>query len=79
MAGTYTSAEHEKTTLTINQDGTFVYNPYGSGTYKVDGSNIAMTNPMWGATTGKIEGGTLVFPEGLNKFGKTFMGTWVRQ
>jgi hypothetical protein len=79
ISGTYRNDSYPNATLLLNKDGTFVHDPKGSGSYNVNGDTIAVSNPMFGAAMGKIEGNKLVFPKGENMFGRAFSGTWAKQ
>lgn len=50
-----------------------------SADYAIEGNKIIVTNPIFGAAEGSIEGNTLVFPSAKGVVAGIFRGTWVKQ
>lgn len=67
IEGKYVSTEDSEHYLELNSDGTFFYHEKlgsYSGTYEVKGDKIRLITPTGRAAEGKIEGDTLIDPDG---------------
>jgi hypothetical protein len=76
-AGIYVSSRNPQVTLELKGDGTFIgmlkgnATPMATGTYKIEGTVITLTEKGEGKSeSGKIEGDVITDPNG---------GTWTRQ
>ncbi|MDR0351801.1 MAG: hypothetical protein LBI02_00035 [Opitutaceae bacterium] len=65
-------------TLTLTDDGQFLFNNGDAGSYTVEGGMVIMMNPIFGGAKGEIKGSALVFPEAQKGdfVGSSFSGTW---